>query len=181
MNRPERYATPSILLHWLVALLIVVGFGLGLTLSGMPLSPTKFKLIGWHKWLGISVLALLALRLAGRLLWPAPALPGTMSPLAQLAAKGGHLALYALMLAVPLTGWLMSSAYGIPVVYLGLLPLPDLIAANETLAHQLKEVHELLNWTLALAVAGHVLVAFKHHFIDRDGLLFRMSLKQPRA
>lgn len=181
MNQTERYASPTILLHWLVALLIVVAFGLGLTLSDMPLSPTKFKLIGWHKWLGISVLALVTLRLLGRLLWSAPALPATMSPLAQQAAKAGHLVLYALMLAVPLSGWSMSSAYGIPVVYLGLFPLPDLVAANETLADQLKEWHQLLTWTLALAVAGHVLVAFKHHFIDRDGLLYRMSLKQPRA
>ncbi|AXK39353.1 cytochrome b [Crenobacter cavernae] len=173
-----RHPAPTIVLHWLMALLIISAFFLGLTVADMPLSPTKFKWIGWHKWLGVTVLGLLALRLLLRALLSAPALPESMSSHTKALAKLGHAALYALMLAVPLTGWLMSSAYGFPVVYLKLVALPDLVAKNKELGDALREVHVLLNWILAAAVAGHVLAALKHQLVDRDGLLARMSLRR---
>ena len=181
MIAATRYSFPSIVLHWLVALLIITAFAIGLTVADMPLSPTKFHWMAYHKWIGISVLTLALLRLLVRLMTKVPALPDSMSPLMQRAAHAGHWVLYALMFAVPLTGWMMSSAYGFPVVFLQIVPLPDLVSANPELAKQLKEVHEALNWVLAAAVAGHALVALKHHFIDKDGLLWRMSLRQPRA
>lgn len=171
-----RYSTPTILLHWLMAVLIVGAFVVGLTVSDMPLSPTKFKWIAWHKWIGITVLGLLAVRLLTRLLGNTPPLPNTMSPAARTVAKFGHLALYGLMLAVPLTGWLMSSAYGFPVVYFKLVPLPDLIGKDKALADALHSVHAALNWVLAASVLGHLAAALKHQLIDRDGLLSRMSL-----
>jgi cytochrome b561 len=176
MTQPTRYSTLSILLHWLMAVLIVAAFSIGLSVDDMPLSPAKFKWIAYHKWIGITVLGLFAFRLLARLLGTTPPLPETMSPAAQLAAKLGHLALYVLMLAIPLTGWLMSSAYGFPVVYLKLVQLPDLVAQNKALAETLKGVHATLNWIMAATVIGHVAAALKHHVIDRDGLLWRMSL-----
>ncbi|TCP14785.1 cytochrome b561 [Crenobacter luteus] len=179
MNDPaERYAAPTVLLHWLMAALIVATFWLGLTVADMPLSPTKFKWIAWHKWLGVTLLGLLALRLLSRALTRAPALPATMGTHARTMARLGHLGLYALMLAVPLSGWLMSSAYGFPVVYLQLFALPDLVAKNEALGDALRDAHTVLNWTLAALVAGHVLAALKHQFVDRDGLMARMRLRR---
>jgi cytochrome b561 len=172
----ERYSSPAIVLHWLVALLIICAFGVGLKIFGMPLSPWKFHLIAWHKWLGMTILALVALRVVVRLLSTTPALPSHMSSAEQRVAHLGHLALYALMLAVPLSGWAMTSAYGIPVVYLGLWRIPPLLATNLDLAPQLKTLHQWLNWTLAACVVGHVAVALKHHYIDRDGLLTRMRI-----
>lgn len=180
MPTVDRYPTLSILMHWVMALLIVAAFGLALYFDELPLSPTKFKLIGWHKWLGITALALVALRLVIRLLTKAPPLPAHMSRLEKLAAAGGHLLLYVLMFAIPLSGWAMSSALGFKVVYLTVLPLPDLVAQNEALGETLKAVHGTLNWILAACVAGHVAFAIKHHVIDRDGTLFRMSFKTPR-
>jgi len=176
----ERYSLPAIVLHWLIAGLIIATFIFGLVVSGMPLSPAKFKYIAWHKWAGITVLALVAVRLLVRVLKRPPDLPAHMGPMERLLAHGGHLALYLLMFAVPLTGWLMSSAYGFPVVFLQLVQLPDLIGQNEALAATLKTVHETLNWIMAACVVGHVLAAIKHHVIDKDGMLFRMSLRQPR-
>ncbi|GHD71998.1 cytochrome b [Vogesella fluminis] len=178
MNMKQRYHPSQILLHAVIGLLIVLTFAFGKYVAGLPLSPAKFQLISYHKWGGMLVLLLVVLRIVLRLLKGAPPLPATMSPLARLAAHAAHLALYVLMLAVPLSGWLMSSAYGFPVVLFGVLPLPDLIAANPALAEQLGEVHELLNRLLLITVILHVLAALKHHFIDRDGLLQRMSLRR---
>lgn len=177
MTSIQRYARPLALLHWLMALLIVGTFLFGLKVGAMPLSPAKFHQIAWHKWAGITVLLLLMLRIAVRLASRVPPLPDTMSALAQKAAHVGHFALYALMLAVPLSGWAMSSAYGFPVVYFQLLPLPDLVAKDPALAETLLWVHRGCNVLLAVTVLGHVAAALKHQWLDKDGLLSRMSLR----
>ncbi|WP_174873967.1 cytochrome b [Vogesella oryzae] len=177
-NTPARYSTLQTLLHWLMAALMIGAFLFGNYLADLPLSPAKFQLISYHKWLGISLLALLALRVVVRLARKAPALPAGMGAAARAMAHIGHAALYLLMLAIPLSGWLMSSAYGFPVVLFGVLPLPDLIAANPALAEQLKAGHGLLNNVLVIVVVAHVLAALKHQFIDKDGLLERMSLRR---
>ena len=169
-----RYTGVAIGLHWLAAALIVTAFGLGWTLAGMEFSPQKVRWLSWHKWLGITVLSLTALRLAWRLTHPAPPLPPTVPIWQQWAAHGVHVLLYGLMFAIPLSGWLFSSAKGIPVVYLGWLPLPDLIGADEAVAGGLRALHAWLNYTLLAAVAAHVSAALKHHFIERDEVLARM-------
>lgn len=146
----------------------------------MHLSPAKFKWVTWHKWIGITVLGMVILRLLARLVGETPSLPASMSPAARMAAKLGHLALYTLMLAIPFTGWMMSSAYGFPVVYLKLAQLPDLVAPGKALAETLKGVHTALNWVMAATVLGHVAAALKHQVIDRDGLMLRMVPSRPR-
>jgi cytochrome b561 len=92
----------------------------------------------------------------------------------QHAARAVHGVLYALLIAIPLSGWLYSSASGVPTVYLGLWQLPDLVDRGKALADTLRGVHRALNWTLAALVALHVAAALKHHIVDRDGLLQRM-------
>lgn len=169
-----RYTGTAMGLHWLAAALIVVTFGLGWTLVDMEFSPQKVRWLSWHKWLGITLLGLSALRLAWRLTHPPPPLPATVPVWQQGAAHAVHILLYGLMFAIPLSGWLFSSAKGIPVVYLGLLPLPDLIGADERLADRLRALHEWLNYALFAAVMAHVGAALKHHFIERDAVLARM-------
>lgn len=169
-----RYAGIAIGLHWLMAALIVAAFSLGWTLAGMEFSPQKLRWLSWHKWLGITLLGLAALRLGWWLTHPVPPLPATVPVWQQWAAHAVHLLLYGLMFAIPLSGWLFSSAKGIPVVYLGVLPLPDLISANETVAGGLRTLHAVLNYTLLAAVGAHVGAALKHHFIERDDVLARM-------
>lgn len=169
-----QYTRLAIVLHWLMAALIIAAFALGWTVANMETSPQKLRWISWHKWLGITILGLAALRLIWRLSHPAPALPASIPVWQQRAAHLLHLLLYGVMFAIPLSGWLFSSAKGFPVVYLGILPLPDLIGPNEALATQLRNVHEWLNYALALAFIGHVGAALKHHFIERDEVLARM-------
>lgn len=170
----QRYTPVAISLHWLLALLVVGGFGLGWFMTDLPLSPDKLKYYAWHKWIGVSVFLLAVLRLAWRLGHRPPPLPAGTPPWQRLAADWTHRLLYLLIFVLPLSGWLYSSASGYPVVYLGLVQLPDLVAKDKVLADLLHEVHELLAWGLCALVAVHFAAALKHQFVDRDGLLRRM-------
>ncbi len=169
-----RYSGVAIGFHWLTAVLIVVGFTLGWIVAGMEFSPQKLRWLSWHKWLGITVLGLSALRLGWRLTHPAPPLPPTVPVWQQGVAQAVHWLLYGLMFAIPLSGWLFSAAKGVPVVYLGLWPLPNLIGADEALAGELRTVHAVLNDMLLVAVGAHVGAALKHYFVDRDSVLARI-------
>ena len=168
-----RYSAPAIALHWLLALMIFGAFCVGLYMSDLPLSPTRLKLFNWHKWAGITILSLSALRLLWRLTHRPPAEPAM--PLWQArASRAVHGLLYALFFAVPLVGWAYSSAAGFPIVVFGLIPLPDFVAHDKALAELIEPWHGGLAWTMAALVAVHVAAALKHQFIDRDDLLARM-------
>jgi cytochrome b561 len=169
-----RYGGVAIGLHWLVAGAIFATFPLGLYMADLPLSPRKLQLVSYHKWIGVTVFALMCVRLVWRLTHRPPAPQPTMPAWQQRAAAGAHWGLYGLLLAVPLTGWLYSSAAGVPTVYLGLLRLPDLVGRDKALADVLKLAHQSLNFALLGLVVVHVAAALKHHLVDRDGLLARM-------
>lgn len=180
MQAPSRqdsgkYSGIAILLHWLMAVLIVAGFLLGLTMVDIPgLTPTKLKYFSWHKWLGITVFGLACLRLLWRLSHPAPAYPASMAAWQKTAAHATHWLMYLLIFAVPVSGYLYSLAAGVPVVYLGVLPMPVLIAPDPELKVVLKQVHYTFNVVLLVAFVLHVAAALKHQFIDRDNLFRRI-------
>ncbi len=169
----QRYSPPAIAFHWLLALAIVGSFSVGLYMHELPFSPTRLKLYNWHKWAGITIMALSVLRLLWRLTHRPPA-DVPMASWQRHAAHITHTALYVLFFAVPLSGWAYSSSAGFPVVVYGVLPLPDFVPVDKALAEWLKGTHKLLTITLSLVVIGHVAGALKHQFIDRDGLLSRM-------
>jgi len=170
---PSRYDAVAISFHWVLGLAIVGTFCVGLYMSDLPFSPQRLKLFNWHKWSGITILALSALRLLWRLTHRPPVeLP---APAWQLrASHWTHGLLYALFFAVPLAGWAYSSAAGFPIVVFGLLPLPDFVPVDKGLAEVAKQLHALLAYGLAALVLLHVAAATKHQVIDRDGLLARM-------
>ena len=175
MNKPSaRYTSTAISLHWLIFLLIFAAFSLALYMHDLPLTPDKLRLYNYHKWMGMSVLLLVVLRFGWRVTHRPPALPDAMANWEKSAAHLMHYLLYALIIAVPLTGWLMSSAKGFQTVWFGVLPLPDLIGKDKELGKQLAEVHEFLNYTMLALVVLHVAAALKHHFIVRDDILTRM-------
>lgn len=175
----SRYRPLARALHWLLALLIVGNFALGVYMHELPFSPARLQYYSWHKWARVVVLALSALRLLNRLLSPPPALPeaieAAMPRWQRFAHHATHLALYLLFFAVPLTGWAFSSAAGFPIVLFGALPLPDFVPVSESLAEVLKELHEISALSMAALVLLHVAGALKHQFMDRDGLMNRMS------
>jgi cytochrome b561 len=171
------YTKTAKALHWLMAILLFGLLALGFYMHDLPLSPDKLKLYSWHKWAGVTAFLLLAVRLFWRLTHRPPALPDSMPKLMQFAAHAGHLLLYALMIAIPLSGWLMSSAKGFQTVYFGLLPIPDLLDKNKELGDLLGIVHKSLNLLFVAVLAGHIGAALKHHFIDKDDILTRMLPK----
>jgi cytochrome b561 len=140
----------------------------------MGLSPTKIALIGWHKSFGITVLIITLLRFGWRVINIIPPLPGAMTPWQRLLAHLSHLGLYALLLLMPLTGWLMSSAKGIPVSVFGWFILPQLITPDKILGEFLEELHELFAWGLLGLIALHTSAALLHHFYYKDTVLMRM-------
>ena len=171
---PACYNRIAISLHWLTFVLIACGFALAVYMVDLPPSPQKLKYFSWHKWIGVTVFMFALARLAWRLTHPVPALPAILPAWQQRAATSVHAALYVLILAIPLTGWLYSSAAGLPTVYLGLVQLPDLLIKDNALAAQLKLVHITLNYTLLTLVVIHAAAALKHHVVDRDDVLRRM-------
>jgi cytochrome b561 len=169
------YTTTAIALHWIIAALIAAGFSLGWTMTRIPgITPDKLRFFSWHKWIGVTVLALALTRIVWRATHLAPPLPANMSAWQRCAANAVHIALYLLMIAIPVSGYLYSSAANVPVVYLGIVPLPKLIAPDSALKAWLKTVHIVLDYALFVLVLGHAAAAVKHEWIDRDGLLRRM-------
>ncbi len=169
----ERYTSVAMLLHWVMALAIIATFSVGFYMADLPFSPQRLKLYNWHKWAGVTILALAGLRLLWRLTHRPPAEP-PMPAWQARAASFTHHALYVLFFAVPLVGWAYSSAAGFPIVWFGVLPLPSFVPADKALAELIKPWHGYLAYAMAVLVAMHVAGALKHQFIDRDGLLSRM-------
>jgi cytochrome b561 len=178
----NRYTGVAIALHWIIAAAILCTFALGLYMHELPLSPTKLKLYSYHKWIGVTIFVLVLFRLLWRVTHRPPPPPPGMPAWQHRAAAAAHAALYLLTLAIPLSGWLMSSATGFQVVYLGVLPIPDLVGKDKVLADQLKDLHYYLNILMFVVVVLHVAAALKHHVMDRDDVLSRMfPLVKPRS
>lgn len=176
-NTEDRYGAVAILLHWLMAFLVIGLLALGLymvTLPDVGFDTKKITLIFYHKELGLLVLVLLALRLGWRLTNVLPQLVAHLPDWQKIAARFVHLSFYALMFVLPMTGWLMSSAAGIPVSFFGLFTLPDFLPRDEHLFQRLIDVHKWLAYALVLAIFVHVGAALRHHFVFKDDTLRKM-------
>ncbi|HNT39867.1 MAG TPA: cytochrome b/b6 domain-containing protein [Rubrivivax sp.] len=172
-SAPPRYTTTAIALHWLLAPALLALLALGIYMTELPLSPARLRLYNWHKWAGMTVALLSLLRLAWRLTHRPP--PHEDLPRWQAGvAHAAHLLLYVLFFAVPLAGWVYSSAAGVPIVWFGVLPLPDLVAPDRGLAEAIRPLHGALAYALAALVAVHVAAALKHHWFDGLDTLRRM-------
>jgi cytochrome b561 len=177
-NPQERYTRTAIVLHWAMAAIIVGLIGLGFYMGGLPPSPQKYALYDLHKSLGVLAVLLLAARLIWRAGHAAPELPPAYSPLLRNASQLGHFLLYILTFAVPVSGWVMTAAFGSPASLFG-LPIPAPVERSDDLAALWGGLHFALGAAFALLIAGHMLFALKHHFIDEDGLLTRMWVRRP--
>jgi cytochrome b561 len=176
-NTEDRYGAVAILLHWSMALLIIGLAALGLYMVALPdvgFNTKKITLILYHKEFGLLVIALLAVRLAWRVTHILPQLVAQLPDWQKIAARFVHLSFYALMFALPMTGWLMSSAAGIPVSFLGLFTLPDLLPHDDYLFQRLIDIHKWFAYVLILFIFVHVGAALRHHFVFKDDTLRKM-------
>jgi superoxide oxidase len=173
-NTPDRYGTLSMALHWLMLLLLVAVYACIELRELYPKgSDPREALKAWHFMLGLSVLLLVPLRLIARMIGPMPRIEPEPGQLQRLSAGLLHLALYVLMIGLPLCGWLLLSAAGKPIPFFG-LQLPALIEENKELAKQIKEVHEAAA-TVGYILAGlHAAAALTHHYLIKDNTLQRM-------
>lgn len=172
--RERTYTGPAKGLHWITALLVFGLLGIGLWMTGLPISLLKLQVYAWHKWIGLVVLVLTAARLLWRWRHPPPPLPDAVTRWERALAPAGHWALLLLLLAMPLSGWLMSSAAGISVVWFGVLPLPDMVPRDTDLFESLRTLHYVLSRLLILVLAVHVIAVLHHDVVRRDGILRRM-------
>ena len=171
-NTPECYGIVAQTLHWLIAALVIVQFVLGVKTAGLPLSLERLILLARHKSLGLTLFALVILRLAWRIYSPPPPQP-SQAPL-RTAAQLSHGLLYALLLAMPIIGWLLSSASSLTVSWFGLFSLPNPVIPDRRLAHWMLLTHQTMAWLLLAVIILHIGAAFWHHFILKDNVLTRM-------
>lgn len=182
-NAADRWGVVSLGIHWLTVILVLCLAFVGLLMDELPNSPTKVQVYALHKSFGLTVLALTVLRLLWRLVvgvpQPVPGVPRWQTAVAKLT----HGALYVVLLAMPLSGWLYNSASGFPLKWFGLFPLPKLSGYDPDVKHFALAVHETLFLVLAAIVTLHALAALKHHYLDHDRTLARMLplLKAPDA
>lgn len=159
--------------HWVMAILIVLMFAIGWYMDLLPLGLEKLAWISRHKSIGILILFLAIMRIVWRLSEQTP-MPVSRNRWEIAVAKLAHLALYGVLIVMPLTGWLMSSAANFSVSVFGLFTLPDMVAPDPALFETLRTVHWALSWGIVGLVGLHVAAALKHHVINRDVTLRRM-------
>jgi cytochrome b561 len=172
-NSLARYGVVAQMFHWIIVGLIVTQYVLAEIAEDARL-PAKIGVLANHKSVGMTILMLAVLRLAWRWSNPQPPMPEHMPPWQRLLAHLSHVALYGLLFAIPLSGWLMSSAKNYAVSWFKLFTFPDLIGPSESAFRFLNTTHEVLTNVLFAVAVLHILAALKHHFIDRDDVLRRM-------
>jgi cytochrome b561 len=173
-NTTARWGHVAQFLHWLIVALIILQVILANIAEDLPLGMKKLAMFARHKSVGITILGLAVIRLAWRWANPTPELPTTLKPYERALAGLTHGGLYILLFAMPLTGWMMTSARGFPVSWFGFFQLPDFVPKNDSLYNAMKETHDTLALALYAIVFLHVAAALKHHFMLKDDVLRRM-------
>ena len=173
-NTDDRWGAVSQLFHWVIVALILVMAYIGLTMGDLPNGPRKINIYALHKSIGLTILALAVLRVLWRVYAGTPR-PVPNTPIWQERIAGlTHLAIYALLFAIPISGWVLNSAAGFPLQWFGIVNLPHIVDKSHDLHELAEEAHELMFWLLMLLVVAHAGAAFYHHLFQRDATLARM-------
>jgi cytochrome b561 len=174
MQTATSWNAPAKFFHWLIAALIFVQIALGLAAVNWPLSPTKLNLFFWHKSIGVTILLLVALRLLWRFANSTPALPADMPNWEKHAARASHFLLYVSMIGLPVSGWVLSSASGVPFQIFWTVPLPAIVAVDNETAELAKQMHHAFVFLLVPLLITHIGAALRHHYVKHDDVLRRM-------
>jgi cytochrome b561 len=168
------YTPVARFLHWLIAALVLFMLPLGIVIANEWGGPAQTFLYNLHKSIGATLIPLVIIRLLYRLTHKPPPLPDDLHPLQAFAAHATHWALYVLILAQPIVGYIMTSAYPAPVPFFGLLNLPAIWTENRALSTQLSAVHLYLGIAIVVVAGMHIGAALYHHFMRKDRILMRM-------
>ena len=181
-NPEARYDATLQILHWAMAAIILVAIALGVVAAFLPrgVSP-RVEILTIHKSLGMTALVLIVLRVAWRLSVGAPPYSASLGLLSRIGAHATHIALYALMIAMPVSGYINSVAGGHPAPWFGLFDWPGLVARNDALAHAAGFAHHWLAWTIGAALALHFAAVAWHAWVKRDEIFSRMGLARARG
>jgi len=171
-NSEMHFGIVAIVLHWLMAILLIALLALGLYMVTLPISIEKLRLYGWHKEYGMFGLILVIARSMWRITNRIPQL--SLPWWEKLAARTVHYTFYGFMFAMPITGWIITSAAGLPVSFFSWFVFPDLVSPNPNLMHLFQQIHKWLGYGLIATIVLHTSAALKHHFINKDDILRRM-------
>jgi cytochrome b561 len=173
-NTPQAYGTVAKFLHWGILILIIAQYVLAEAAEELEDGPEKFATIANHKSTGMLILLLALARIGWKLANRGLPQPVPMARPQRIAAAAGHGILYLLLLVLPFSGWMMSTAAGYPTAFFGLFEFPMLMGENHDLHEALEEVHEMLFGAVATVAVLHALAALYHHFWVKDDTLRRM-------
>ena len=173
----QKYSISSRIIHWVMALLILTLLGLGIYMTEFLSKESENHMLVYdlHKSLGVMALIFIFIRIVNRFIYKAPKLPNSMPKIEQILAHLGHLALYLLIIIVPLSGYMMSNSFGFPVKFFG-IEMPVIIGTNFDIGKIFAEAHELSAYGLLGVIALHILAVIKHRFFDEpeNNILGRM-------
>jgi len=170
----EKFSFTTRLLHWAIAAFLLIQIPLAWYMTDLPLGPDKFAKYALHKSFGMVLFSLAVARLIWAIIGKRPQLPPDTKPFEKILAKATQGLLYLVVIVMPISGWVMSSAANVPVTVFGILALPNLVEPNEKLMESMQNVHEIQSIVLLSLVALHFLAGLKHHFVDRDNVLHSM-------
>jgi cytochrome b561 len=173
-NSSTQFGSVAKFIHWTVALIIICLLFVGFFMGDLPNAPIKGQVYNLHKLFGLTILSLMILRLLWRWSNPVPVLPNTMHTWERWLEKTVKFCLYAALFAMPITGWIFSTAAD-HAPHLGslMLPAPG-IGKSKAVAGLFSEMHTILGWTIIVLLCLHIAGALKHHFINKDNILRRM-------
>lgn len=172
---PARYGATSRTFHWLTVALVLTAAGLGLWIAhAEPAEALKLRLYNLHESTGVTIWLVTLARLAWRLGHPPPPLPADLPNGLKVAARLNHTAFYLWLLVMPVLGFVATNAWGFPLTWFGLVPLPDPVGKNIPLAETLTFIHRLMAWSLVGLISLHVSAALWHQFVRQDGTLRKM-------
>ncbi|MCF8496441.1 MAG: cytochrome b/b6 domain-containing protein [Alphaproteobacteria bacterium] len=174
-DRPALYGAVAKSFHWIMTILVLLLLSAGFFMTRLEPGPDMLRIYGLHKSFGLLVLWLAVFRILWRLSHPPPEALEAHGPWERRLAKGTHILLYAAFFLMPLSGWLMSSAGGFPAGFFGLFQMPAIIPKDRFIFDLLRETHEIVAFMLLALIGLHMAGAFKHHFLDRDATLQRMT------
>jgi cytochrome b561 len=176
MSASERYTRTAVALHWLIAALVIFQFAWGWWMQDIPKQPVgpRVDAFNLHKSIGMTIFALMVVRILWRIVHSPPPLP-RMPQWQARVALANHALLYAALVIQPLVGYLGSEFSGFPVKFFGLM-LPGWAGKNVAMKDPMSTIHLATSWVIAAAVLLHVAAALKHALVDRNRLLARMGI-----